>query len=331
MLEQRERMAENTMASIENTQQVNCGHEYHCEFKGYPPTFVNSIRRILLSDIPTVVVRDVEILENGTQIPHEMLKHRVEMLPVNVLPADSNVIRDAKIELRILPDPKERWIYTSDFVVTKGRDTMLMGDRDTGAPLVFVKVRPNETLHIKAGLSVETKTASQVCVSTLSYHIDPEIAREERELFIEDGGEPAVFDNFYIQRCYSKDDKGRPTWIDLNVESIGVIPARELVRMAGKLLKQKVSDYMEYAVSNIARHKDNEYSISLQIGGHTELAVLQEIMYSDLNVNFVSYDIPHPLKSDTIVRFHSKSNPETILKNAHAKLDEYCDILEKSV
>jgi DNA-directed RNA polymerase subunit L len=324
-------MAENTMASIENTQEGNCGYEYHCEFKNYPATFVNSIRRILLSDIPTVVVRDVEILENTTQIPHEMLKHRVEMLPVNVAPNDAGVIRDAKIELRILPAPQERMIFTNDFVITNGRETLLMGDRDTGAPLIFTKVRPNEVLHIKAGLAVETKTASQVCVSTLSYHIDPVIAEEERQLFIEDGGEPAVFDNFYIQRCYAKDEKGRPNWIDLNVESIGVIPAKELVRIASKILKQKISDYMEQALTNIARHKENEYSITLNMGGHTELAVLQEVLYSDMNVNFVSYDIPHPLKTDTIVRFHTKSNPETTLKNAQQKLEEYCDILEKGV
>jgi DNA-directed RNA polymerase subunit L len=115
------------------------------------------------------------------------------------------------------------------------------------------------------------------------------------------------------------------------VETIGVIPARELVRMAAKILKQKIGDYMEQAVSNIARHKDNEFSITLAMGGHTELAVLQEVLYSDMNVNFVSYDIPHPLKPDTLVRFHTKMNPETILKSAHAKLEEYCDILEKGV
>lgn len=319
------------MITIEAQQERNCGYEYHCEFKGYPSTFINSLRRILLSDIPTVVIRDIEILDNNTQIPHEMLKHRVEMLPVNAMPNDTSVIRDAKIELRVLPSPAERKIHTSDFKIESGRETLLMGDRDTGAPLLFVKMRPNETLHIKGRLVVETKTASQVCVSTLQYHIDPDIAKEERELFIEDGGEPAVFDNFYIQRCFSKDDNGRPNWIDLNVESIGVIPAKELVKMAVKILKQKIDDYIEQAVSNIARHKDNEFSITLDFGGHTELALLQEVMYSDLNVNFVSYDIPHPLKSGTVVRLHTKENPETILKNAHKKIEEYCSILEKRV
>jgi DNA-directed RNA polymerase subunit L len=325
-------MAEDTMASIENVREVNCGHECHCELKEFPPTFVNAIRRILLCDIPTVVVRDVEILQNTTQIPHEMLKHRMHMLPVNVLPSASTLIRDAKIELHILPDPtRDRWIYSTDFVVSNAPNTILMGDRDTGAPILFTKVRPNETLHIKAGLSVETKTASQVCVSTLQYHIDPDIAKEERDTFIEDGGEPAVFDNFYIQRCYSKDKNGRPNWIDLHVESNGVLSGRELIKLASKILKQKVSDYMEQAVSNIARHKENEFSISLPMGGHTELAVLQEILYTDKNVNFVSYDIPHPLKPNTLLRFHTKMNPEATLKNAHSKLEEYCGNLEKGV
>ena len=327
MDEQRE---EESMATIEGQTSANCGNEYHCEFRNYPATFVNSIRRILLSDIPTVVIRDVEILENTSQIPHEMIKHRVEMLPVRVQPTDGQTIRDAKIELRVIPMPEERTIRTSDFAVNGGREIM-MGDRDTNNPLQFIKLRPNEVVHIKAGLSVETKTASQVCVSTLSYHIDPELVKEDREAFLEDGGEAAVFNNFYIQKSYSRDENGRPNWINLDVESNGVIPARELVKMAGKILKQKLDDYLEEALANIARHKDNEYSISLKLGGHTELALLQEVLYGDMNVNFVSYDIPHPLKSDTLIRIHTKALPETLLKNAQAKLDDYCSILEKSV
>lgn len=323
MDEQRDK---DSMATIEGQTSANCGYEYHCEFKNYPATFVNSIRRILLTDIPTVVISNVEILENTSQIPHEMIKHRVEMLPVRVQPTDAQMIRDTKIELRLMPSPDARTITTNDFAAD-----VLMGDRDTNEPLQFIKLRPNEVVHIKAGLSVETKTASQVCVSTLSYHTDPELVKEDREAFLEDGGEAAVFNNFYIQKSYSKDEKGRPNWINLDVESNGVILARELVKMAGKILKQKLDEYLEEALANIARHKDNEYSISLKIGGHTELALLQEVLYSDMNVNFVSYDIPHPLKSDTLVRIHSSALPETLLKNAQDKINNYCSILEKSV
>ena len=319
------------MAQMEivGQKQANCGYEYHCEFKNAPVSFVNSIRRVLLGDIPTVVVRDVEILENASQIPHEMIKHRVEMLPVMALPSDASIIRDAKIDLNIPASPEPRIVRTNDFVISKAPGTLLMGDRDTGNPLLFLKLGPNESIRIKAGLSVETKTASQVCVATMQYHIDPQLAEEDKAAFVEDGGEPAVFNNFYIQKSYSRDDKGRPNWIDLNVESNGVISAKDLVQMSARILKQKVNDYMEQALANITRHKDNEYSIGIPVGGHTELAPLQEILYSDKNVNFVSYSILHPLKTDTLLRLHTEMNVETILKNAQSKLEEYCDMLEK--
>jgi DNA-directed RNA polymerase I and III subunit RPAC1 len=62
------------------------GYRLDTEFKNVPIAFVNGLRRILLAEIPTVVIRDVQILDNSTKMIHEMLKHRVEMLPVNVKP-----------------------------------------------------------------------------------------------------------------------------------------------------------------------------------------------------------------------------------------------------
>jgi DNA-directed RNA polymerase subunit L len=294
---------------------ANCGNEVHIELRDVPSEFVNGIRRILLADIPTVVLRDVEILENTTQFPHELLKHRVEMLPVNVVPSDTTTLRDAKVELRLLPAPTDRTITTADFVVSGGAPTLMMGDRDIpDTPLLFCYARPNEVLHIKAGLSVETKTASQVCVATMSYHVDPERAKEALK-------DP---NPLHIQRCYSRDADGRPNWIDLDVESVGVIPARTLVLMAVKILEQRVDDYVEAALGAITRLKDNEYVINLPLAGHTELAVFQRLLYEDKNVNMVSYDVLHPLKPDTRLRIQTTHPIEMVLKTANTKLKEYC-------
>ena len=51
----------------------NNGYRLDAEFKNVPISFVNGLRRILLSEIPTVVIRDVEILDNSTKMIHEML------------------------------------------------------------------------------------------------------------------------------------------------------------------------------------------------------------------------------------------------------------------
>ena len=62
------------------------------EFRNFPLTFVNALRRITLSEIPIVVLQDIEIITNTSQMPYEMLKHRVELLPVNVSPEDTQII-----------------------------------------------------------------------------------------------------------------------------------------------------------------------------------------------------------------------------------------------
>lgn len=323
-----------TMAQIENVKTGNRGYELSCEFRNFPVTFVNALRRIGLANIPTVVIRDVQILENTSQMPHEMLKHRVEMLPINVKPDDAAAIRDTKIELRILGDKKEgiREITTDDFVVDSNRGNVLMKDRDYNTPILFLRLRPGESVHIKARLALETQGVSQVSLTTTLWHVDPERVKEDKKKFVEMGGDPIVFDNFEYQKSFSRDEKGRPNWIDLKIESVGVLTGKEILRYAVEILRNKIQAYMKEALEAISREKEEGvYSITLEQGGHTVCALLQEVIYNDLNVDFVSYDIPHPLRTTTVIRFFTKKTPESILKAANETLEEYCRVVEKTV
>lgn len=324
-----------TMATFENVRTGNKGFELSCEFRNFPVTFVNALRRTVLSGVPTVVIQDVQILENTTQLPHEMLKHRVEMLPVNVSPEDASTIRDSKIELRILPDKQAkdiRVITTDDFVVESNRGKILMKDRDFDKPILFLRVRPGESVHVKARLGVESKDASQVCGCSTKWHIDPEKVKEDKKIFVEKGGDPVAFDNFYCQYSYSRNEKGRPDWIDMNIESIGVLPCKDILKYAVGILQSQLEAYMKEAMEKINREKEpGSYNIGLDRGGHTLGALLQEVLYSDENVEFVGYDIPHPLRPLMVLRFHTKKSPESVLKVAVEAIKEYCAIVEKGL
>jgi DNA-directed RNA polymerase subunit L len=322
------------MATIENIKVANKSYELSCELKNFPVSFVNGLRRTLIGNIPTVVIRDVQILENTTQLPHEMLKHRVEMLPVNVLPTDASTIKDAKIELHILPDKEDRirTITTADFKVESGREGLLMADRDLGTPLLFLRVRKGESVHIKARLSLENQQVSQVCTATTSWHIDPEVSAAARKEYIEQGNDVRIFDNSLVQRYFSRDERGRPNWFNLQIESVGVITAKDLLKMAVQILRKSVDEYVKDALGNIQAEADKgSYSISLEKGGHTVGSLMQEVIYSDSNVSFVAYDIPHPLRNTMVLRFHTSKNPESILKTAKDTIDEYCSIVENNL
>jgi DNA-directed RNA polymerase subunit L len=299
----------------------------NAEFQNFPVTFVNGLRRITLSEIPTVSLSNVEVIANTTQMPHEMIRHRTEMLPVNVEHTDLETIRNAVIELRMKVSDKEQLLTTDDFVVEAGREHILMKDRDLNTPLVFIKVRAGEEIHVRAGLSVQL--GSQVCTTSTKYHIDKERAKVDKESYVKGGGDPKVFDNFYIQKSYSVDDMGRPNWIDMSIESVGVLTSKAILKLAVLRLRSEIDKWMESA--KIVRESEKNVFSVTQDGSHTVGALLQEVIYHNKDTEFVSYDIMHPLKKDMTLRFLSVNKPEDVLLNAKKEIHRYCDIVNDSL
>ena len=320
----------------------NNGYRLETEFKNVPVAFVNGLRRILLSEIPTVVVRDVQILDNSTKMIHEMLKHRVEMLPINVRPEESAVIRDTKIELRYLPPATPDLtrktaveITSDDFAVDGPRPAIILKDRDLDQPLYFMRLQPSESIHVKASLGIETKGTSQVCVATFKNHIDQELAKLDKDSYVaaagDDDNERAmlakVFDNDEIQRSYARDDEGRPYWFDFTLESIGVTPAKDLLKQAAMIFKKKIETWCE---NPIQREEGDWYSIETEEEGHTIGALAQILIYNQ-KVNYVSYRIVHPLLPKMIVRFSSKIAPEKVIEKFKTEAVALCESILKSV
>jgi DNA-directed RNA polymerase subunit L len=318
------------------------GYRLDTEFKNVPVAFVNGLRRILLSEIPTVVIRDVQILDNSTKMIHEMLKHRVEMLPINVRPEESAVIRDTKIELRYLPPATPDLtrktavdITSDDFAIDGPRPGIILKDRDLDEALYFMRLQPTESIHVKASLAVETKGTSQVCVATFKNHIDQEIAKLDKDTFVATAGDDdneramlaKVFDNYEIQRSYARDDEGRPYWFDFAVESIGVTPAKDLLKQAAMIFKKKIETWCE---NPIQREEGDWYSIETEEEGHTIGALAQILIYNQ-KVNYVSYRIVHPLLPKMIVRFSSKIAPEKVIEKFKTEAVALCESILKSV
>jgi len=318
------------------------GYRLDTEFKNVPVAFVNGLRRILLSEIPTVIIRDVQILDNSTKMIHEMLKHRVEMLPINVRPEEAAVIRDTKIELRYLPPATPDLtrksavdITSDDFAIDGPRPGIILKDRDLDEPLYFMRLQPTESIHVKASLAVEMKGTSQVCVATFKNHIDQEIAKLDKDTFVAPAGDDdneramlaKIFDNYEIQRSYARDDEGRPYWFDFAVESIGVTPAKDLLKQAALIFKKKIETWCE---NPIQREEGDWYSIETEEEGHTIGALAQILIYNQ-KVNYVSYRIVHPLLPKMIVRFSSKIAPEKVIEKFKTEAVALCESILKSL
>lgn len=298
------------------------------ELKNVPVSFVNGLRRILLAEIPTVVITGVEILDNSTNMTHEMLRHRMEQLPVNAVASETGVIRDTKIELRFLPDPKSRDITTDDFVVTGPRKNVLLHDRDLDEPGYFMTLALNHSLHIKASLGVESKGASQVCVATYKNHIDPEMAKLDKDTWIAEKNDPREFDAFHVQRSYARNEQGRPYWFDFTVESIGVAPAKDLLKAACEVYKSKIA---EFGKVPIQRLETNQYRMKMPGETFTVGALAQAMMYDAGLVDWVRMDCGHPLLPELTVEFTTKVGPEKVVERFVTEAVALCENVLKSV
>ena len=322
---------------MENVKQPN-GYRLTAEIKDVPVSFVNGLRRIILSELPTVVLSNIQILENSSSMTHEMLHHRISMLPVNVRPEETAVIRDTKLELRKGAEKEELELTTNDFGVEGPRSDILLKDRDLGTPLLFLRLKPGESVHVKANLSVMATGSSQVCVSTFRNHIDPDVAKIDRDSFVSKVGDDPkaqreagrIFDTFYIQRSFSRNkETGRPNWFDFTVESIGVIPAKDLVRKAVELLKAKIT---ESANAPILREPDGWYSLEIPGETHTVGQLVQEIFYLEKLADFVSCDIGHPLVPKLVIRFHNTTeSPDILVEKMKDNALTLCENVLKSV
>lgn len=58
------------------------GNKSVVEFKKTHNTIVNAFRRVILDDVPTFAIEDVEIVKNGSALYDETLAHRLGLVPL---------------------------------------------------------------------------------------------------------------------------------------------------------------------------------------------------------------------------------------------------------
>jgi DNA-directed RNA polymerase subunit L len=162
--------------------------------------------------------------------------------------------------------------------------------------------------------------------------VDPDVAKVDRDTFVARVGDDPkaqaeagrIFDLFHIQRSFRRNkETGRPDWFDIAVESIGVTPARDLMKKAASVLLEKVQ---EFAKIPVMREEEGWYRIEVPNETHTIGALAQEIIYMSDAVEFVSADIGHPLVPKLVIRFNTKtSSSEDVISRFQKEASALCE------
>lgn len=282
-------------------------------------SIVNGLRRILLSDIPTVVFKTFpysenkcDIIKNTSRFNNEILKQRLSCIPIHLtdlsIPLEQYLV---KVSVKNDSDMIE-FVTTEDFkiintsndkeIAKSDRDKIFPANKITGQHIDFCRLRPKladnlegEELEFTCTMEIATASENSMynAVSKAAYGntLDPESAHnawssKEQELQAAGIGGKELEEaklNWYLlegQRYF------KPNSFDFVLESVGVFGNRDLMKIACEEMNKKlirVNEQLEdgsLQVTESVNTIENCYDIVLENEDYTIGKVIELILYT---------------------------------------------------
>ncbi len=241
---------------------------------GVTPAFVNSLRRTILSEVPTMAIDEVIIVENTTSFYDEYIAHRLGLIPLKTdLKRYKYITQETSEEERVMNTARR----TLDYKCQRGEDIIYSGDlkpidpeiKPVNPKIPIVKVIKNQKLVLEAiaRLGKGKEHAKWQPVSTVSYGYLPIIEINEETCngcgecikncpfhVFKQNGEVKVetpsdcnMCKLCIETCPEKSIQityDKKSFV-FNIESTGALPPKEIIEEAIKILKNKLATFKE--------------------------------------------------------------------------------------
>jgi DNA-directed RNA polymerase subunit L len=295
---------------------------------------VNSIRRVLLSEIPVVGFYGedeptIKIPFNSGPLHNEFMIHRIGLIPIHVDEVITETYQDDdySFELNIKNKTNEITnITTEHFTGTyKGRDltkkeleVLFPPNKATKSHVLITRLRPNEHIHVKATAIKRTgKLNASFSSVSLANFFFVESDKETKDNILDK------------QRNYIKNEYGDPISINFQIESVNGLSYKYLFRKAIDIIIEK----LENLIMNLNEDKifieavpscDNSFNFQIDNEDDTLGNIIQSLLhnkyvrdenkYKSYNCSYVGYICPHPLIHRLIVRFSLSTNDTQVYK-----------------
>jgi len=258
-------------------------NEFSARFivEGVDPAFMNSLRRIIVAEVPAMAIDEVVVIENSSMLHDEILAHRLGFIPLKTdldsynLPEECSCKSElgcnlCRVSLVLNVEAKGgvRTVYSGD-LVSENPNIQPMSDR-----ILIVKLAPDQRLKLEtyARLGKGQKHAKWQPVSVCAYKHFPQVKINEKEcdkcgkcvdvcpkrvLSIAQGEKKLalrnVIDCTVCHDCVDVCPKSPPavevSWnkevFVLDIESTGALPVERIVTEAVKILDRKFESFLE--------------------------------------------------------------------------------------
>ncbi len=246
--------------------------------RGVNTPFVNALRRIMLTQVPTMAIDEIVILENSSILNDEILAHRMGFIPLKtdldsyVLPEECkceselgcNLCR-ANLTLEAEAEDKTRTVYSGE-LKPENPDIAPVSDK-----IPIVKLAPEQRLNLEAyaRLGRGEKHAKWQPVSMCTYVYLPNVKIAQNcdacgkcvkvcpeAIFVKTAEGIKTQNELECTLCMDcvdacpKDPKAvEISWEEkayiFKIESTGALPTERIVLEAVKILDKKINDFSD--------------------------------------------------------------------------------------
>lgn len=310
-------------------------------------SLMNAIRRIIIANLPCYAIdrNSTKFHKNSTVFNSDYLTLRLSLLPLNYKQLEKYDIDDIEISLEkknvddIIID-----ITLKDFQIKLNETPIDTKSIFEHINILFCRLKPNDELSFTTKIKKSTHKQSGSGFSLTSKAVytfeqdDDAINKEIKKLNIPKKDE----NNFRLskqERIYKKTDDGKPKVFNWSIESIGILPVKDIFTKACDYLLLKCSNTIETIQKQEIGYGDTltieESPINLKAWDFifeneddTLGNLLQSYLFEFGNVEYVGYVIPHPLDKKMVLRIALKSHD---IKDYKKKLEDVINIIIQQI
>ena len=292
-------------------------------------SFANAIRRVILSDIPTVVFRtipyeknDATFIINTSKFNNEILKQRLSCIPIFINDLEIQ-LENYIVEIDVYNDTENiQYVTTADFKIKNKniekyltdevRQQIFPPDPISKQYIDFCRLQPRlsddiKGEHLKLNCKFSTGTSSENAsfnvVSQCTYRQTPDLPKIEEELAIKEEEFREKYETDDEIEFFKKDwlnlDAKRitlPDSYDFTIKSIGVFDNLELIKKAILNIIKRLNNISTiYSQSNdlikpSSTTLPNSFDIILENEDYTIGKILESVLYQTYYINDKSLD-----------------------------------------
>jgi hypothetical protein len=283
-------------------------------------SFINGIRRTILSDIPTLVFNcfphdknDADFHVNTSRLNNEILKQRLQCIPIHISDLDLPY-KELVVEINLKNESENTIDVTTEHFKIKNTTTGTFLQESatrkifppcpiTGDYILFARLRPQvstiapgEELSISAKMSIHTagEDGTFNVASTCAYKFSPDKIKQDgawqsklAEISAEEKENPEIIallqQNWYNHEGlrYFKDNS-----FEFKVETLGVFANVVLIKKACEILIAKLTSIGEKAIGDLPVEKsvstiDNAIDVRLDGIGYTVGKIIEFVLHQD--------------------------------------------------